>query len=194
MSVDPPMAADPRQILLLSYYRDAELRGANLLYRLMSYLDDADSQVKLSLHYAEETQHAWLWTKRIVDLGGVPTRIDDGYQSRIGRRTVPRNLLELLALTVVVEERSHARYSEHAARPDVDAITLDLLQRVSNDEKWHISWVRKRLEEIAASTADGAARMAAALEKYRGIDAEVYADLCAKEQALFAAPPAAPAA
>ena len=30
------MGPDPRLVLLFNYYRDAELRGANLLYRLMS--------------------------------------------------------------------------------------------------------------------------------------------------------------
>jgi hypothetical protein len=55
------MSADPRIVLLLNYYRDAELRGANLLFRLMSHLDVPDSQVKLSLHLADETRHAWLW-------------------------------------------------------------------------------------------------------------------------------------
>ena len=61
------MAADPR-IEMFSYYRDAELHGANLLLRLIKLMDDPDAQVKLSLHVAEETNHAWLWTKRITDL------------------------------------------------------------------------------------------------------------------------------
>ena len=97
------MTADPRMILLLNYYRDAELRGANLLFRLMSHLDDPDSQVKLSLHLADETRHAWMWTKRITDLGGEAAKVADGYQTRIGLRVVPRNLIDILALTVVVD-------------------------------------------------------------------------------------------
>lgn len=188
------MKSDPRQFLLMSYYRDAELRGANLLYRLMSHLDDADSQVKLSLHFAEETHHAWLWTKRIKDLGGAPMRVGDGYQTRIGLRTVPRTLLDILALTVVVEERSLARYTEHAARPDVDPQTLDVLQKVSKDEKWHITWIKKKLEQVAAETEDGTAKMEEALAKYRAIDEQVYAELREKERAVFSAPPAGPMA
>src|SRR5262249_9175708 len=144
------MAADPRTILLMNYYRDAELRGANLLFRLMSHLDDPDSQVKLSLHLADETRHAWLWTKRITDLGGDPTKVADGYQTRIGLRVVPRNLIDILALTVVVEERSHQRYTEHAQRADVDPETLDLLREVTKDEKWHIPWIKGKLDEAAA--------------------------------------------
>jgi len=184
------MAADPRLFLLMSYYRDAELRGANLLFRLMSHLDDADSQVKLSLHLADETRHAWLWTKRITDLGGAPTRIADGYQTRIGLRVVPRNLIDILALTVVVEERSQQRYTEHAQRHDIDPETLAILQEVTKDEKWHIAWIRAKLEEIAE--AEGATdKMHEALARYQEIDRQVYAELLAKERALFNEPVAA---
>jgi bacterioferritin (cytochrome b1) len=186
------MQTDPRVFLLMSYYRDAELRGANLLYRLMSHLDDGDSQIKLAKHLAEETHHAWLWTKRIKDLGGAPTPVGDGYQTRIGLRTVPRTLIDILALTVVVEERSLARYGEHAARPDVDPETLAVLREVSKDEKWHITWIRRKLEQIAAGTEGGVEKMETALAKYREIDDQVYRELQALEQQVFAAPAEAP--
>lgn len=182
------MAADPRQIILLNYYRDAELRGANLLFRLMSHLDDPESQVKLSLHLADETRHAWMWTKRITDLGGEPTKVADGYQTRIGLRVVPRNLIDILALTVVVEERSHQRYTDHAARANVDAETMAVLSEVTKDEKWHISWIRAKLEEIAQAEPGGVEKMNAAMERYREIDRQVYGELLAKERAIFASP------
>ena len=185
------MAVDPRTILLMNYYRDAELRGANLLFRLMSHLDDPDSQLKLSLHLADETRHAALWTKRISDCGGAPARIADGYQNRIGLRVVPRNLIDILALTVVVEERAYQRYVEHSGRPDVDPEILAVLREVTKDEKWHIAWIKGKLEEIAAAEggADGGvARMNDALERYREIDRQVYAELLAKERAAFAEP------
>jgi len=168
----------------MSYYRDAELRGANLLFRLMSHLNDGDSQVKLSLHLAEETRHAWMWTKRITDLGGEPTKVADGYQTRIGLRTVPRNLIDILALTVVVEERSHQRYTEHASRAGVDPETLEILREVTKDEKWHIAWIKGKLEEIARAEG-GVERMHEALERYREIDQQVYSELLAKERAVF---------
>ncbi|HYD47150.1 MAG TPA: ferritin-like domain-containing protein [Terriglobales bacterium] len=179
------MAADPRMILLMNYYRDAELRGANLLFRLMFHLDDADSQVKLSLHFAEETHHAWLWTKRIHELGGAPAKVADGYQTRIGLRVIPRNLIEILALTVVVEERSLARYQEHAARPDVEPETLAILQQVSKDEKWHISWIRAKLEQLAKETEGGVEKMGTALARYHQIDEQVYRELLEKERRVF---------
>jgi bacterioferritin (cytochrome b1) len=175
---------DPRLVTLFSYYRDAELRGANLLMRLMNHLPDPDAQVKLSLHLAEETRHAWLWTKRITDLGGKPEFVQDGYQSRIGLKTLPRSVIDLLALTVVVEERSHQRYLEHALRPDVDAETLAVLKEVTRDEKWHIAWIKGKLDELATAEG-GAARAQAAMEKYREIDRQVYGALVEKEREAF---------
>jgi len=182
------MPADPRTILLMNYYRDAELRGANLLFRLMSHLEDPDSQLKLSLHLADETRHAALWTKRINDAGGAPARIADGYQNRIGLRVVPRNLIDILALTVVVEERAYQRYVEHAARPNVAPEILEVLSEVTKDEKWHISWIKAKLEELAAAAAGGVERMNEALARYREIDRQVYAELLAKERAAFEEP------
>lgn len=179
------MAADPRMILLMSYYRDAEIRGANLLLRLMQYLTDGDSQTKLSLHLADETRHAWLWTKRMNDLGADPMPVGDGYQSRIGLKTVPRSLIDLLALTIVVEQRSLDRYIEHASRSNVDADTLNVLKEVSQDEKWHIAWIKNKLDDLAAQEEGGAEKAAAAMEKYREIDRQVYQGLLDKERETF---------
>jgi bacterioferritin (cytochrome b1) len=174
-----------KQILIFSFYRDAELRGARLLFNLLGHLKDADAQVKMSKHLADETRHAWLWTKRIADLGGVPVPIDDGYQRRLGLRTgVPRTIVDLLALTVVVEERAQRRYMAHAALPDVDDATREVLASVTEDENWHLAWIEKKMREIAA--AEGNEEHAErALERYREIDREVWATLAADEAHLM---------
>src|SRR6266852_1536003 len=99
-------------VLIFSFYRDAELRGARLLFNLLGHLKDADSQLKMSRHLADETRHAWLWTRRITELGGTPVSLpEDGYQKRLGKLAGdPRDIVDLLALTVVVEERAQNRY------------------------------------------------------------------------------------
>ncbi len=174
-----------KQILIFSFYRDAELRGARLLFNLLGHIKDGDAQVKMSKHLADETRHAWLWTKRIADLGGVPIAIEDGYQRRLGLRTgVPRSIIDLLALTVVVEERAQRRYMAHAALPGVDEATLEVLKAVTEDENWHLAWIEKKMREIAE--AEGCERHAEeALERYRAIDREVWATLAADEAALM---------
>ena len=144
------MSINEKQILIYSFYRDAELRGARLLFNLLGHLKDADAQLKMSRHLADETRHAWLWTKRIADLGGAPAPVPDGYQRRLGLRTgVPRDLIDLLALTVVVEERAQARYMHHLSLPSVDQETREVLNSVMEDETWHLSWIEKKMREIA---------------------------------------------
>jgi bacterioferritin (cytochrome b1) len=174
-----------KQILIFSFYRDAELRGARLLFNLLNHLDDGEAQLKMSQHLAEETRHAWLWTKRIADLGGTPMKIDDGYQRRLGLRTgVPKTIIDLLALTVVVEERAQSRYNAHLALPNVDPETREVLKAVTKDESWHLAWIEKQMREIAHAQGQDA-QADVALERYRKIDREVYATLAADEAELM---------
>ena len=182
--LDPAVA---REVLVYSYYRDAELRGSNLIYRLLRILEDAESQVLLSEHLADETRHAWLWTERIRELGASPLPIVDGYQVRIGRRAgLPRRAVELLALTVVVEQRALRRYQEHLRREAVPERTLEVLRSVTKDEGWHIDWVRKKAREIAAQDGDPEL-FDRLLEKFRQIDREVMDEIEDLERQLASA-------
>ncbi len=179
------MSAAEKQIVIFSFYRDAELRGARLLFNLLGRVKGGEAQLKMSAHLADETRHAWLWTKRIADLGGEPVTIDDGYQRRLGLRTgVPKTIIDLLALTVVVEERAQMRYNAHMALPGVDPETMDVLKAVTKDESWHLSWIERELRDIAKAEGKEAAADEA-LARYRKIDREVFATLAADEAALM---------
>ena len=181
------LSATEKQILIFSFYRDAELRGARLLFNIIGHLKDGDSQLKMTKHLSDETRHAWLWTRRIADLGGSPVFVPDGYQRRLGMRIgVPRGIVEVLGLTVVVEERAQSRYMAHAALPNVDGETLAVLKGVTEDETWHLSWIEKKMREIAREEgSEGKADEI--LKRYREIDREVYVTLAADEAALLRA-------
>jgi bacterioferritin (cytochrome b1) len=181
------LSANEKQILIFSFYRDAELRGARLLFNIIGHLKDGDSQLKMTKHLSDETRHAWLWTRRIADLGGSPVFVPDGYQRRLGMRIgVPRGIVEVLGLTVVVEERAQSRYMAHAALPNVDEATLAVLKGVTEDETWHLSWIEKKMREIAHEEgSEGKADEI--LKRYREIDREVYATLAQDEAALLRA-------
>ncbi|HYB11928.1 MAG TPA: ferritin-like domain-containing protein [Myxococcota bacterium] len=184
--LDPGAAR--REIIVYSYYRDAELRGSNLLYRLLRILNDGEAQVNLTQHLADETRHAWLWTERIREIGGVPLPIEDGYQVRIGKRVgVPRDVIDLLALTVVVEQRSLRRYRQHLRRPGVPPRTQEVLRAVSKDEVWHVDWIRSKARELAVREG-GVGRVDDALRRYREVDRAVMAELAEVEQSLVDGP------
>jgi hypothetical protein len=174
-----------RLLTVMSFYREAELHGARLLLVMHGRLRDPDSQIKLTRHLADETRHAYLWTKRIDDLGAAPLAITNGYQHRLGMRVgVPRDTIDLLALTSVAESRALERYRNHALQDGVDAKTLEVLQAVSVDEKWHLAWVDAKMQEIAERRGDKG-RALRALEKLRAIENEVYATFVVEEAALM---------
>lgn len=161
-------------IKLFSYYRDAEIRGASLLMKMMQWEKDPEAQVLFSRHVDDETRHAWLWTKRIRQLGGMPVEVPDGYQRRLGKALgIPTNIVDLFGLTVIVEERSVRRYTEHAASPYCDEQTRELLGELTKDEKWHISWMEEWMLRLARQRGlEDKAR--AQLARYRAIEAEIF--------------------
>lgn len=168
-------------ILLFSYYREAELRGADLILRLINRTDNPELQENLTRHLADETNHVWLWTERIRALGGDPVKIDDGYHRHLRRKAgLPSTLLDLLALTYVVEERASKRYQEHAARADLDPDTYKALDTMRTDEDWHLSWVAEALKNLEKT--EGAEKVEATLERYRKLEAEAFAEMFADEQ------------
>jgi bacterioferritin (cytochrome b1) len=173
-------------LLVMNFYRDAELQGARLLLNLHHHLHDPVSQTNLTRHLADETRHAWLWTQRISELGGCPMAVTGGYQRRMGQRIgVPKDVTELLALTLVAEGRALDRYKSHAARSDVDEGTLKVLEAVTGDEHWHLSWVDEKLRQIAAEKGCSE-RVRELLDRYQTIEREVYAGLEADEATLLA--------
>ena len=179
------MEKNSYKILLFNYYRDAELRGADLILRFINHAKNQNVQEKLARHLADTTQHAWLWTERIRALGGAPLRIENGYHRRLRRKAgLPSNFLDLLALTCVVSERAHARYTEHAGRDDVAPETSTVLREMQTDEKAHLAWITDKLAELRAK--EGVAKVDAALRRYREIEAAVFADLQAQERAALA--------
>jgi len=164
-------------IRIFSYYRDAEIRGAALLMKMMARERDPEAQVLFSRHIDDETRHAWLWTKRIKDEGALPVEVPDGYQRRLGKALgIPTSLMHLFALTVIVEERSAKRYTEHERSPICDPKTRAVLLEVTQDERWHISWMEEWLMKLAR--AEGKEAMVRdTLERYRAIEEEVFEEM-----------------
>lgn len=187
------MKSDPKpgtkefdqRIRVMSFYLEAELHGARLLLVMHNHLRDPDSQIKLTRHLADEARHAFLWTKRICDMGGTPQNIADGYQHRLGRRFgVPKDTIDLLALTSVAESRALERYQSHAQQEGVDDNTMAVLKAVSVDEKWHLAWVDAKMREIAKDRGDEQ-RANRARERVRAIEREVWATFVAEEAELM---------
>ena len=123
--------------------------------------------------------------QELATLGGQPIRIDSGYHRQLRRKAgLPANLLELLALTCVVEERARKRYEEHTTRSDVAPETLDILNEMRVDEEAHLAWITEKLTELGAK--EGQGKVTAVLQRYRAVEATVFADMQHEEQRALA--------
>ena len=61
---------------------------------------------------------------------------------------------------------------------------MDVLKAVTEDETWHLSWIERKMRDIAKEMGDET-RADEALNRYRTIDKEVYATLAADEAQLM---------
>lgn len=164
-------------IKVFSYYRDAEIRGAGLLMKMMNRVDDPEAQVLFSRHIDDETRHSWMWTKRIRDEGALPVPVPDGYQRRLGKALgIPGNIVDLFALTIVVEERAQKRYQQHLRSPYVDDKTREVLYAMTQDEKWHIAWMEEWLTKLVAERGHGQ-KVDNTLTRYRRVEEEVFGEM-----------------
>ena len=142
------MLVDNAELSLLNFYRASELHGGLILGQMVRRTRDADLIMQLTKHSAEEVMHALLWTETIVAGGGRPAPLSDTYQNLYVEVVgTPISLLEVLALTQVFERRVYRHFTQHLRRPDVHPVVAKTLQRMLDEERGHLSWVKHWLDE-----------------------------------------------
>jgi len=170
------MEIDENELWILSYYGASELAGALVLGRLASQVDDDDLRVRLTEHCAEEASHAWLWTETILEVGGIPRRVSETYQTRyFAALGPPTSVIEVLALTQVFERRVMRHFREHLRRQGIHPAVARTLRRMIAEEVGHVGWVKERLDRCAREGDAGAVR--AVLRRFAQVDRQVYAGL-----------------
>ncbi|MGI8617681.1 MAG: ferritin-like domain-containing protein [Gemmatimonadaceae bacterium] len=165
-------------IWILSYYRESELAGGLVMGRLSQETEDDALRAKLTEHCAEETRHAQLWSDTLAQLGALPRRVRETYQTRYHERLgAPRTMLDVLALTQVFERRVVRHFTAHLSWPGTHPVIAATLRTMIAEEAGHISWVREWLDEYAAR--HGKAIVQAKLREYEAVDREIYAEVIA---------------
>jgi tRNA isopentenyl-2-thiomethyl-A-37 hydroxylase MiaE len=161
---------------LFHYYREAEVRSADLLQRLLRQTEDPELQIYATRQLADEARHIQLWTELLSDLGEPLAALKKGYRHYLHTRAgMPTSVLDLLALTYVVEARVQQRYRDYAPQAGEDQRIVETLQTLATDEEWHVQGVRDWLAKQERQA--GRTRVAAALDYYRSSEANAYADL-----------------
>ena len=82
----------------------------------------------------EEAEHAWLWTSVIATLGQIPLKVTNAYQTEYGKEFgMPKNILEILCLTRVFEQRTLAHFAQHRDLPGTHPKITAALQKMIDE-------------------------------------------------------------
>src|SRR4051812_12004075 len=172
------MLVDIAELSLLNFYRASELHGGLILGQMVRRTRDPELIMQLTKHSAEEVMHALLWTETIVAVGGKPAPVRDTYQNRYVEIVgTPLTLLEVLALTQVFERRVYRHFTLHLRQPGVHPIVAKTLQRMLDEERGHLSWVRKWLDKQARARP---VEVREVMRRYAEVDERVYAAISAE--------------
>lgn len=175
------MKIDANLHWLLSYYRISEIGGALFFGQIARSLKPSPIQCDLTRHFADEAQHARYWTDCLAQLSAEPLKLDQTYQNQYLAATgMPTNLMEILALTQVFENRVVTQYNLHAGSPALPAPVSDTLDRIMDDEKWHLQWIRQALQDMEPEF--GRDQIRATLKRFTEADREVYAQTLAEHR------------
>ncbi len=166
---------------LLSFYRVSEISGSLFFGRLARGMKPGRIQVDMTKHFADEAQHAWLWTECLGKLSLEPLKVEEAYQDQyITEAGMPVNVMEVLAITQVFEQRVLRQYNMHKQIPNLNPVIREYLERIMKDEEWHIKWIRGELKEM--ETEYGRDNIMATLKRFHDADERVY-DKAMKENA-----------
>lgn len=174
------MEITPTELRWLNFYRASELHGGLLLGQLVRRVRDPELILELTRHSAEEVVHAQLWTETILEVGGRPRPLRDTYQARYAERVGPtRSMLDILALTQVFERRVYRHFLDHARIPATHPVVRRTLIRMVEEEKSHLSWVKRWLDAQAEGRPD---EVLDVLTRYSEIDRQIYEALIEEYQ------------
>jgi hypothetical protein len=178
------MLPTKRELRLLSLYRNSELHGALLMGRLARSVSRPEVLLGATRHCATEALHAALLTELINGLGGsidLSMETIQEHYSRLGG--IPKELIDLLVLSEVLETRVLISYREHLQQSDVHPKVRETLERIIRDEEAHSGeqgWTEQLLAQLPE------AEVTTAWKKWRDIDQTVAENLQARLAEDFA--------
>lgn len=161
-----------QELYVLSYYRACELEGAILFGKLAFHTTIDEYRGPLTRHCLEEAEHAWVWTKVIQNLGSVPTKVTQTYQTEYGKLFgMPASILEIFCLTQVFEKRTLDHFTKHLQVQGTDPVIKKALQKMIEDESGHIGWIKTELDKYERETPG---RVESVMHKIEEMDRAVY--------------------
>ena len=166
---------------MMSFYRYSEINGALFFGKIAAMLPPGPIQADLNKHFADESMHSWYWTKAMEELDYKPIKIRNAYQDAyLEAGGLPVNMMEILALTNVFEKRVLKQYFHHMKLPDIHPVIKNTIELIAEDEKWHIQWINKALDDMREKY--GADKVNRKIQHYKKADEEIYKNFVIENQ------------
>lgn len=173
------MKIDSNLHWILSFYRTSEISGALFFGELARSLRPSPIQQDMTRHFADEANHARYWTDCLAKLGVEPLKLPVAYQNQyVAAAGIPTNIMEILAITQVFEKRVVGQYTLHSNTPGTPDVVRETIATIMDDEKWHIEWIRRALEDMEDEY--GATNIRDTLRRFTLADREVYRSTAAE--------------
>jgi hypothetical protein len=163
---------------MASFYRSSEMSGANFFGRVARTVR-GPLQKDLTHHYADEAMHSFYWTAAIDELEQRAIPMRDAYQDRyLDAVGVPSNLMEVLAITQILEKRTIGHYNHHLRQGTSPGPVNAAIEKIMVDERWHIQYVREALAGMEERY--GAEEIESTITRFTAADIQVYAEATAE--------------
>ena len=168
-------AIKDNQQWLLSFYRSSELNGA-LFFGRVARTVRGPLQVDLTHHFSDEASHAAYWSRCMADMDLPTVRMGRSYQDNyLDMVGLPSSLMEVMAITHVFEKRAIHIYRRHLRQPSTEAAITTTIDRIMEDERWHVSYVREALNVMAGQF--GQQLVTDTVNRFAAADQEVYGQI-----------------
>jgi bacterioferritin (cytochrome b1) len=170
---------------IMNFYRISEISGAQFFARLARCLPAGPVTQDLTKHFADESMHAWYWTRAIGEMGYKTIRLQNAYQDAyLEAGGLPVNIMEVLALTNVFERRVISQYKKHLQVAQLAPVVHETIKTIMADEGWHIHWITQALK--AMEDQFGKEHIDKTLARYKRADEEIYGALVGENQERLA--------
>lgn len=167
------MSLTKPELYLLNLYRNSELHGALLMGRIARSTSNPEVLLGATRHCATEAQHAALLTEVIISLCGTLDPAGETIQRHYSENGgIPKELVDLLVLSEVLEARVLTSYRAHLQRPNVHPRIREVLEHIVQEEEGHSGdhgWAERWLATLPED------RLQSAREKWTAIDERVAA-------------------
>lgn len=161
---------DPFEVKLVRQYAINEIVGGLALGRFALKSDNPFLRSRLTYHSMDELRHGWLWTEFLdkQKIGVAPAKGGNDYFDFM---VAQEDEINFLAAVHIYELRVPFHLGAHMELPQINSDLRDLMGKIRDDEKFHLSWIREYLLEKMES---GPQRIIDAVKKCEEVEKETY--------------------